>query len=336
MSRPRAQSPITVERLDFDRIDWTELDAYPDREVFQTREWMEFVARAQDAEPMLAELRSEGERVGYFSGLVFRRFGVRILGSPFPGWTTACMGFNLREGTVSRRDALAAIVPFAFKELGCLHMEVKDLRLTADDLDSVGFRHSPFLTFEVVLKDDESLLAGMSRMGRRLVRRSGRTGVTVEEASGVEFADEYHAQLVDVFAKQGLDPIYGVERVRDLVRCMEPSGRLLLLRARNPDGMSIGTGIFPALNGRAWFWGGASWRPYQNLNPNEAIFWYAMRYWRERGMRVLDMGGGGDYKRKFGVQEVVVPMARRARLPILLSLRDLAERAYERRLGLGR
>ena len=39
--------------------------------------------------------------------IAMSRFGVRILGSPFPGWTTLSMGFNLREG-VSRRAATEA------------------------------------------------------------------------------------------------------------------------------------------------------------------------------------------------------------------------------------
>jgi len=79
-----------------------------------------------------------GERVGYFSGLVVRRFGVRILGSPFPGWTTESMGFNLAEG-VSRRDAAAALVRFAWGPLRCAHLELKDRRLQAADLDGLGF-----------------------------------------------------------------------------------------------------------------------------------------------------------------------------------------------------
>jgi hypothetical protein len=44
------------------------------------------------------------------------------------------------------------------------------------------------------------------------------------------------------------------------------------------------------------FWGGASWRSHQILRPNEAVFWCAMRRLKERGIPLLDMGGGGAYK----------------------------------------
>src|SRR3989442_1557306 len=82
----------------------------------------------------------------------------------------------------------------------------------------------------------------------RCVRKAEKSGVTIEEAHDIAFADEYYEQLKDVFAKQGLVPTYDVERVRALVRHMEPSGNVLLLRARDPEGKCIATGIFPGFN----------------------------------------------------------------------------------------
>ena len=341
MSQALVEAELTLERLDLKACEWQwpEMDAYHDREVFQTREWLEFLRRSQDVEPVVAAVLREGEKVGYFTGGVIRRFGIRILGSPFPGWTTGSLGFNLREN-VSRRSALAALSSFAWRELDCLHIEIKDRRLDAGDLAANGYRTTPFLTFEIDLTpDEEGLLGRMSGACRRAIRKSVKEGVRIEEASGEDFADEYHAQLVDVFGKQGLKPLYDAERVRELIRCVHPGGRLLLLRAVTEDGERIASGIFPAMNGTAWFWGGASWRRDQIVRSqagprpygyNEAIFWYAMRYWKERGMRTLDTGGGGDYKRKYGVREVTVPLGRRARVPGLLYARDLAARVYSR------
>jgi CelD/BcsL family acetyltransferase involved in cellulose biosynthesis len=166
------------------------------------------------------------------------------------------------------------------------------------------------------------------------VRRGQKVGVSVEQASGTAFADEYYEQLVQVFARQSLVPPYGVERVRALIECLEPTGRVLLARARSAEGVPIATGIFPASNGTAYFWGGASVRQHQILRPNEAIFWYAMRYWRERGMTALDLGGGGEYKRRYGPREVRIPFFRRSRVPGLSLARALARVAVERRHAL--
>jgi len=322
---------LRLERLQLDQVDWKRLDAFDDRLVFQTREWLEFIRRTQDAQPLVAALLDEkDEIVGYFTGLVIRRFGVRILGSPFPGWTTSYMGFNLEDG-VGRREAAQALVRFAFGPLGCLHLELKDRFLAADELADLGFEHTPNVTFEVDLEPPEDAIFGrMTSACRRAIRKSEKVGVVVEEAAGEGFADEYYAQLEEVFAKQSLSPTYDASRVRELIDTIHPTGRLLLLRARSPDGQGIATGIFPALNKTAYFWGGASWREHQIMRPNEAIFWYAMRYWKARGAQVLDMGGGGEYKRKYGPTELSVPFFRKSRVPALGLLRELARRVKSR------
>jgi hypothetical protein len=319
---------LTLEPIAPTDADWEHMDAFADRVVFQTREWLRFLERTQGAQPVVATVLDGHERVGYFTGLVIRRFGIRILGSPFPGWTTESMGFNLVDG-VDRRAAATALVQFAFRTLRCAHLELKDRRLQTDDLR--GFASEPTRTFEVDLSDDEDAIFGrMSSACRRAVRRGSKVGVRVEQATGTAFADEYYEQLVQVFARQSLVPPYGVDRVRALIECLAPTGRLLLVRARSAEGLPIATGIFPAWNGTAYFWGGASVREHQVLRPNEAIFWFAMRYWRERGMIALDLGGGGEYKRRYGPREVRLPFFRRSRVPGLSLARALAKVAVEK------
>src|SRR5262245_45352593 len=89
---------LDVRRLDIQDVPWHTLDALSDRVVFQTKEWLAFVAESQKATPVVAEIRDGDEVAGYFSGLVVRKFGLPILGSSFPGWTTPYIGFNVRPG----------------------------------------------------------------------------------------------------------------------------------------------------------------------------------------------------------------------------------------------
>lgn len=310
------------------------MDAMADRVLFQTPPWLDFVARTQDAEPAVAEVHDAGRRVGWFTGLVVARAGVRILGSPFPGWTTPSMGFNLEPG-VPRAACSDALATFAFRDLRCLHLEVGDRCFAADagaDLLDGRYRREEGMTFEVDLGGDEDAVFGrMTGACRRAVRKGARSGLVVEEAAGPGFAEEYHDQLREVFARQALVPTYGVDRVQALVDAVGPTGRLLLLRVRDPDGRSIATGIFPAFNGTAYFWGGASRRDAQILRPNETMFWYAMRWWRARGVHALDMVGGGEYKRRYGAREVWFPTMSRSRVPGLPALRRLAAAAARRR-----
>jgi len=320
---------VKLEPIDVGSVDWGRLDGFADRVVFQTREWLSFVSRSQDAEPVVATLVDAGQRAGYFTGLVFRRYGVRILGSPFPGWTTAYLGFNLEPG-VPRRAAWAALPALTFGPLRCLHLEARDRLTTEQDVAGLGFATRWLTTFEVDLRPSEDeLMARMTSACRRCIRKAERESVVIEEASDERFADEYHEQLRDVYAKQSLVPMYGPQRVRELIRNVHPTGRLLLLRARDRHGRCIATGVFPAMNGVMYFWGGASWRRHQIVRPNEAVFWYAMRYWKARGMTTFDMGGGGEYKRKYGGRQIFVPTLSRSRFGALSTLRDVAKGAFD-------
>src|SRR5438876_8147853 len=319
---------MKCEIIDFEKADWRLLDSFGDRTVFQTREWVRFLAESQNATPVLAELSESGRVVGYFTGLTFTRLGVKILGSSLPGWTTPYMGFNLIPGA-SRADALAAVEQAAWNDWKCLHMEVSDPNFTVEDGESLGFQTSYYISYRTDLtKPEGELFQGMESACRRCVRKAEKSGVTIEEAHDIAFADEYYEQLKDVFAKQGLVPTYDVERVRALVRHMEPSGNVLLLRARDPAGKCIATGIFPGFNKIVEFWGNASFRVSQGFRPNELIQWHVMRYWKNRGADIYDWGGEGTYKEKYGCVAHRVPWFIKSRYPFVGKLRDGAKKMY--------
>jgi|SRR5579863_6120274 len=317
--------------LDFDTVDWSALDRFADRTVFQTREWIRFVSQTQHATPLIAELREGNEVAGYFTGLTFSRLGVNILGSSFPGWTTPYIGFNLLAGA-SRATALAAVEEMAWGRLKRLHMEVSDPAFTIEDGKSIGFACEFYKSYRTDLrKSEEELFRAMDNACRRCIRKAEKSGVTIEEAHDLAFADDYYEQLVDVFAKQKLVPTYTVHRVRALIRNLEPTGRILLLRARDSTGKCIATGIFPGFNKSAEFWGNASFRDSQNLRPNELIHWYAMRYWKRHGVELYDWGGEGKYKEKYGCVPYRIPWFTKSRYELVSKLRDEARKMFDRK-----
>jgi Acetyltransferase (GNAT) domain len=320
---------LKLYRLDPAGLDWSALDQFEDRTVFQTREWLDFIAETQDATPVVAELRQGSSRVGYFTGLIVRRMGIRILGSSFPGWTTPYIGFNLQPG-ISRREALKALEDFAFRDLRCLHLEVSDRGFAPEDGEQLGFAVDAYRSYETDLRlAEEELFNQMTSACRRCIRKAEKSGVRIEEAHDDRFAIEYYEQLKDVFAKQTLVPTYDIKRVRSLVHHLLPTGRLLLLRALDPEGRSIGTGIYPGMNKVAQFWGNASFRHSQQLRPNESLHWYAMRYWKRQGIEIFDWGGGGEYKEKYGGKPSSVPWFRKPRYAFLGAMRKRAKGIYD-------
>jgi hypothetical protein len=317
---------LRLNRLDLAALDWNALDRFEDRTVFQTREWLEFIAETQNATPVVAEVRQASTAVGYFAGLIVRRMGIRILGSSLPGWTTPYIGFNLLPG-ISRREALQALEAFVFRDLHCLHLEVSDRGFAREDGEQLGFTLDSYRSYETDLTlPEEELFNQMTSACRRCIRKAEKAGVRIEEVHDDRFAAEYYDQLKDVFAKQSLVPTYDLERVRSLIHHLLPTGHLLLLRALDPEGRSIGTGIYPGMNKVAQFWGNASFRHSQHLRPNESLHWYAMRYWKRQGVEIFDWGGGGEYKEKYGGKPISVPWFRKPRYPFLGTMRNQAQR----------
>jgi len=256
------------------------------------------------------------------------RYGLRVLGAPLPGWTTGYLGFNLVDG-VARGAALRTLLPFAFDTLRCSHLEIRDRLLTPADYDALGLAWTPSLTHLIDLeRDEDELFGAMDKACRRSIRKAGSSGVTVEPASDPGFADDFHDQLRDVFAKQDLVPTYPVSRVRALVDHLGPTGNLLLLRARDADGRCIATAICPWFNRTMCVWGSASYRTDQHLRPNEVLIWYAMRHAKRHGVTEFDLGGGGSYKSKYGTTETVIPWARRSRSVVIAGLRNAAREGF--------
>src|SRR5688572_22041719 len=112
------------ERLNFQGEDWlADIHLKQSGTIYQTPAWMEFISRTQNAELVVAALKEGGQLIGYFTGLIVNKLGFRILGSPFPGWSTDYMGFGLSK-EVDRRRAVQALMDFAFRDLGCVHLEM--------------------------------------------------------------------------------------------------------------------------------------------------------------------------------------------------------------------
>jgi hypothetical protein len=322
---------LRLERVGLPEVPWARLDVRADRTVFQTIRWLDFVAETQQAEPVVAAVRRGSETIGWFTGAIVRRLGVRILGSPLPGWTTSYMGFNL-DVAVDPAALLHELRRFAWTDLRCLHLELMDRGLPLEAAPQPGYRMAPFCGYELQLDaTDDDLLAGMTRSGRRDVRRGLRNGIVVEEVDpgrDHDFASEYYGQVCEAFAKRGLRPAYGVDRVDAVIRHLHPGGSLLLLRARTADGEPAATGLFPGQRGgTAVYWMGGSHRRLQHLLPNEVLMWEAIRTWRDRGAVRFDFGGGGAHKAKYGGSPICVPWWRADRFGALEQGRDGVRRA---------
>jgi CelD/BcsL family acetyltransferase involved in cellulose biosynthesis len=327
---------VALERLPYDPVAWDAIVAdHREAEVFHSAAWLEFLRASQGAEPVVAVVRADGRPVGHFVGAIVRRYGVRILGSPLRGWTTQCMGFLLEDG-FDRRAAAEALLPFAFHDLDCLHVELADRYLTADQMTGSRYRLEIGTTYRVDLTAPEQVILGaMQPKTRQKIRKALRTGLRADVTDDVEFADDFHAYLRATFARQGLAPTYGAARVRQLIESLHGTGNLLLLRVRSPEGEPRAAGISVGYGRTAVSWGVGFDRATEDSNPTQLLWWETLRHWKDRGATCFDMGGSGDYKAKYGGVETSTVHFHRSRWAILRFGRSAFRRLVRARQILG-
>ena len=83
------------------------------------------------------------------------------------------------------------------------------------------------------------------------------------------------------------------------------------------------------MNKVAEFWGNASFHSGHAYRPNEALHWYAIRHWKQRGIEVLDWGGraeSGDWKEKYNPAPISIPKFHKSRYRVLDTMRAQMQR----------
>lgn len=319
---------MRLREIPLEAVDWSDLDArYEDRMCTQRKPWLDYLVRIGAGRPTVAVLVDGNREVGHFTGLVRKVFGVPVLASPALGSNTNYMGFNLSDPAILS-DAMRTLKRYAFIDKKCAYVEVRDAHNRPSVAGYTTTANGGFISD--LSASEDSLFAAMTSARRRNIRKAEREGLVVEEASPEGFAEEFHEQLTNVFAHQGRYPTYGVERVRALIECVHPSGMLLLSRVRTRKGQSIATGIYAGYGLHSTFWGNGSIRDMLQLRPNQALHWHAMRYWKQRGVRWHEWGGGGEYKLAYGPHRIHLTTHFWSPVPGLAELRAPALRAYYR------
>lgn len=295
--------------------------------VFSTFEWIEFLEKNQKATPLILELKEEdnGQILGYFVGLIIKKAGIRILGSPFDGWLTPDMGF-IRIKDLNINEALREVAKYAFRKKRCWYVQINDKNIKEDELDN-SIKYIPGrIVYLDISKSQDEILNNFKKNGRRDVRAFYRKGARIEKVPfDKRFADIYYEQLIDVFAKQSLEPFYDKQKIYDLAEAFtDKQDCVLALMAFNEDDKCIATLLSFGLGDWAYYLGAASFREYQKLLPNEGLFWEFVKYWNEKGIKHLDLVGYREYKMKYNPDLVSSPVIYFEKIPGMLWMKKKA------------
>jgi hypothetical protein len=327
---------LTLTRLPSRPHDWdAQIQAFGSKTLFHESAWLDHVLsihpRANIHYFRIESVKRHGDILGLFCTMSLRKLFVNVYGSPLPGTGTNYMG-PLVDGGTAFDEAIAVIVEF------CRHHYIAHLELAHDWLNvSAAHRmnldvHEGVTHVVPLPSDEEAAFAAMKSTCRNRVRKAQKNKLVAEVTDDPTIVDRFYEQFIEVYAKQGLDVPYGIDRARSLYENLYPAQRLLPIWVRNGDEV-IAAGLFPYDQHAIYFWGAASWLKDQHLHPNELLHWTVMREAVQRRIPIYNMcGGASQFKDKFGGTDVPYNHFSRTFIPGLRKARDLYRDLHWKRL----
>lgn len=299
--------------------------------IYTTHFWVDFLIKETKGKPLLLKITCDG--VGcFFVGVIFKKMGLKLCGSPFEGWSTPYMGFLGIDKFDELQKALIikATITYLLKKKHCFYVQICDWNIDVDFANKYKFKYELHDTYFLdISPTEDQLFASFKNDVRTNCRNFLKRGAfLVEEMPSEKFCDDYYKQLVKVFEKQKLKSFYSKEKIIRLLNSF--SDNLDFIFCENvyspKENNSIATGIFFGFKKRCYFFGAASYSEYQILRPNEYVIWNAIKHWKSKGCSEFDMLGIRDYKKKFCPSAVQKPIIYSSIFPFFHVFKLLAKK----------
>ncbi|WP_455630006.1 GNAT family N-acetyltransferase [Parabacteroides sp.] len=309
-------------------IPWAEIESCVDANVFKCQCWNNFLIRTLSLKPFVVQISKDSKCIGYFVGYKFKKFGITIIGSPFEGWTTSYQGISAKSD-ISREERVEIYKELSVYSLKyCQLFQFADWSLDFQDINNV-FRFVERIEsywLDISPNIDTLFKCFKQKSCQYSIHKAQKLGVIVRKPQKVnEFAKEYYAQLIDVFAKQGIKPTYGIDRAESILEELD-SDKVIALEARHPDtNECMATIIFVLHNKVAFYWGASSYRKYQKYCPNELLMFEAIKLMKDKGVEILEMEGIRPYKEKYNPTRYAKPKIIECKYPILIKAKHIVK-----------
>ena len=258
--------------------------------------------------------------------LIIKKFGIKILGSPFEGWFTPDMGF-IWLSNFNINEVLKEVAKYSFNVLGCWYVQISDKKITTSSLDS-SIYYVEYRSLEIDLSiDSEDIFNNFHKSAKKRIKQFDNRGAIIKRVPfDREFVDVFYSQITDVFAKQRLLPNYDIKKIYDMADALKDNPELVFAtQVYDPDGTCIASSIYLGFNEWCYSLATASYRSGQWYLPNEKCRWLGMCYWKDKGATSFDMVGFREYKMKFSPEVVMRPTVIFTKFKALLYLKKLAQ-----------
>ena len=293
--------------------------------IYTTYPWVMFLVKNQKAEPVILEILDQGELVSVFVGLIITKFGIRILGSPFEEWFTEEMGF-IEIRNCDYGECIQAVKEYAFKHLKCLFIQITDNKIRLKDIPKdIDYSINKSLILDLRPSETE-IFSSFRKDARKNIRRFEKKGAVLKEVVfDNNFAVTFYDQIKDVFEKQGLQPNYNLQKIKDMVEAFKDNqDKILAMQVYDPDNICIASAIYLLYGDWCYSLATASYREYQHYLPNEIIRWHGIQYCKNKGSKFFNFCGYREYKLKYAPQIVDIPTIIIYRYKILVYFKEAA------------
>lgn len=275
---------------------------FENHHLAQTRGWIESLRDAGLGEPLFLRLEDADGLVACLPGLLVRKAGWRLFGSPLPGWQTWRMG---PAYDATNADA-ASVIPQFITHLarrGISHFELMHTELDAPTMTRCGFRGECVVTMRAPLTpgDPDRTFAQLEPSARRNVRRAERLGLEVRFGVDDGFVSAHFRQLEAVYRRGGYRIPFSEARLRAGIEAMRAAGSLEAVSVFLPSSdVRIATGTFMREGRELMLWMWAHAEQHRWYRGTELMTWRVMERAMAAGCDTFDLMGRGDFKRKFG------------------------------------
>lgn len=266
------------------------VEAHPGATQYHRWVWRQVIEESFGHRTYYLSARSDGRVVGLLPlvRLKSRLFGTFLVSLPFVNY-----GGLLSDGPQVDRRLLEAAEELGRRE-GAGFVELRHLDPKGEGVPTRT--HKVTMLLDLAGSPDVQWATIGSKI-RNLVRKAERSGL-VASVGGSELVDEFY----DVFAVNMRDlgtPVYAKRFFRTIAARLGQACRVVVVRLR---GLPVAAGVLLRFRARLEIPWASSLRRYNTLGSNMLLYWTALRWAVEHGIRQFDFGrstpGSGTYRFK--------------------------------------
>lgn len=302
------------------------------RKIYLSVEWLIFLEKTKKLKLIFILFSDDKHRPLFvFVGGLFSKFGIKILGSPFEGWDTENMGFlNLSSNNVDYQTAFFLLKNYLSKEYHCHYFEIVDNDIPDDVVNlldcSVNVVTTPMLDLS---RTENDIFSSFDTDVRTSIRNFERKGGTIQILSPTkDLLNEFYSQTVCLYQRKGMKSIFSLGMFQNMFDAFSSlNERCLCVAAYEPKAKKcIAIIVSVCLDGKAYAQCISDYHDFLTYRPIEALIWFSIKYWKNKGAKSFDLAGSAHWKKKFEPKETKINRLIFSKNKLLVFARNFVKR----------